>query len=138
MNFGGDMGSNMGTTINKIACATNGRKMNSASHTLFNDGIDLKWVSNPCKLSRSDCLHKPRGAINVKVTLVIYIGNHIRVGCQADLHHHLPGSARGQSPGMAGRGGWKGMSSSQGKGRRESGGRCLSMLDGHDTPSGVA
>ncbi|MPC82836.1 hypothetical protein E2C01_077522 [Portunus trituberculatus] len=28
------MGPNMGTTTNKIACATNGRKLNSASHTL--------------------------------------------------------------------------------------------------------
>ncbi|MPC81644.1 hypothetical protein E2C01_076272 [Portunus trituberculatus] len=29
----------MGTTINRIACATNGRKMNSASHTLFKTNI---------------------------------------------------------------------------------------------------
>ncbi|MPC13563.1 (E3-independent) E2 ubiquitin-conjugating enzyme [Portunus trituberculatus] len=35
MSFGGDMSPNMGTTINKIACATNGRKLNNASHTLF-------------------------------------------------------------------------------------------------------
>ncbi|MPD05406.1 hypothetical protein E2C01_101146 [Portunus trituberculatus] len=35
MSFGGDMGPNMGTTINKIACATNERNLNSASHTLF-------------------------------------------------------------------------------------------------------
>ncbi|MPC47279.1 hypothetical protein E2C01_041021 [Portunus trituberculatus] len=35
MRLGGDMRPNMGTTINKIACATNGRKLNSASHTLF-------------------------------------------------------------------------------------------------------
>ncbi|MPC99191.1 hypothetical protein E2C01_094590 [Portunus trituberculatus] len=35
MSFGGDMGPNMGTNINKIACAINGRKFNSASHTLF-------------------------------------------------------------------------------------------------------
>ncbi|MPC80937.1 hypothetical protein E2C01_075535 [Portunus trituberculatus] len=27
MSFGDDMGPNMGTTINKIACATNGRKV---------------------------------------------------------------------------------------------------------------
>ncbi|MPC41064.1 hypothetical protein E2C01_034645 [Portunus trituberculatus] len=32
MRFGGDMGPNMGTTINKIACATNRRKLNSVSH----------------------------------------------------------------------------------------------------------
>ncbi|MPC18984.1 hypothetical protein E2C01_011885 [Portunus trituberculatus] len=32
MSFGGDMGPNMGTTVNKIACASNGRK---PSHTLF-------------------------------------------------------------------------------------------------------
>ncbi|MPC38006.1 hypothetical protein E2C01_031504 [Portunus trituberculatus] len=31
----GDMGPNMGTTINKITCATNGRKLNSASHTYY-------------------------------------------------------------------------------------------------------
>ncbi|MPC89722.1 hypothetical protein E2C01_084681 [Portunus trituberculatus] len=35
MSSGGDMTPNMGTTINKIACATNGRKLNSAFHTLF-------------------------------------------------------------------------------------------------------
>ncbi|MPC93244.1 hypothetical protein E2C01_088367 [Portunus trituberculatus] len=28
----------MGTTINKIACVTNGRKLNSASYTLFKTG----------------------------------------------------------------------------------------------------
>ncbi|MPC64805.1 hypothetical protein E2C01_058925 [Portunus trituberculatus] len=33
--LGGDMDLNMGTTINKIACATNGWKLNSGSHTLF-------------------------------------------------------------------------------------------------------
>ncbi|MPC30133.1 hypothetical protein E2C01_023392 [Portunus trituberculatus] len=32
MRLGGDMAPNMGTTICKIACATNGRKLNSASH----------------------------------------------------------------------------------------------------------
>ncbi|MPC72806.1 hypothetical protein E2C01_067120 [Portunus trituberculatus] len=32
MRLGGDMGPNMDTTINKIACATDGRKMNSASN----------------------------------------------------------------------------------------------------------
>ncbi|MPC17411.1 hypothetical protein E2C01_010267 [Portunus trituberculatus] len=42
MSLGGDMGPNMGTTINKIACATNGRKLNSASHTPF----DLHWLSS--------------------------------------------------------------------------------------------
>ncbi|MPC26045.1 hypothetical protein E2C01_019174 [Portunus trituberculatus] len=36
MSFGGDVDLNMGTTINKTACATNGQKLNSASHTLFN------------------------------------------------------------------------------------------------------
>ncbi|MPC46137.1 hypothetical protein E2C01_039846 [Portunus trituberculatus] len=35
MILGGDMGPDMGTTINKIACATNERKLNSASYTLF-------------------------------------------------------------------------------------------------------
>ncbi|MPD01319.1 hypothetical protein E2C01_096838 [Portunus trituberculatus] len=35
MSFGDDMAPKMGTTINKIACATNGRKLKSASHTLF-------------------------------------------------------------------------------------------------------
>ncbi|MPC54891.1 hypothetical protein E2C01_048820 [Portunus trituberculatus] len=35
MSFGGDMGPNMGTTMNKFACATNGRKLNSAFHMLF-------------------------------------------------------------------------------------------------------
>ncbi|MPC73475.1 hypothetical protein E2C01_067805 [Portunus trituberculatus] len=35
MCMGGDMGPNMGTTINKIACATNGRKLNRAFHILF-------------------------------------------------------------------------------------------------------
>ncbi|MPC39239.1 hypothetical protein E2C01_032769 [Portunus trituberculatus] len=32
MCLGGDMDPNMGTPINKIACATDGRKLNSASH----------------------------------------------------------------------------------------------------------
>ncbi|MPC38992.1 hypothetical protein E2C01_032511 [Portunus trituberculatus] len=32
MHLGGDMGPNMGTTINKIAGATNGRKLNSTSY----------------------------------------------------------------------------------------------------------
>ncbi|MPC37189.1 hypothetical protein E2C01_030663 [Portunus trituberculatus] len=32
MRLDGDMGPNMGTTINKIACVTNGRKLNSASN----------------------------------------------------------------------------------------------------------
>ncbi|MPC22119.1 hypothetical protein E2C01_015126 [Portunus trituberculatus] len=32
MSFAGDMG----TTTNKIACAINGRKLNSASYTFFN------------------------------------------------------------------------------------------------------
>ncbi|MPC82226.1 hypothetical protein E2C01_076876 [Portunus trituberculatus] len=32
MRLGGDMSPNMGTTINKIACAPNGGKLNSASH----------------------------------------------------------------------------------------------------------
>ncbi|MPD03290.1 hypothetical protein E2C01_098919 [Portunus trituberculatus] len=32
MRLGGDMVPNMGTTINKIDCATNGQKLNSASH----------------------------------------------------------------------------------------------------------
>ncbi|MPC36514.1 hypothetical protein E2C01_029974 [Portunus trituberculatus] len=32
MHLGGDIGPNMGTTVNKIACATNGWKHNSASH----------------------------------------------------------------------------------------------------------
>ncbi|MPC79029.1 hypothetical protein E2C01_073540 [Portunus trituberculatus] len=36
MRLGGDMGPNMGTTINKIACATNWRKLNSTSYILFN------------------------------------------------------------------------------------------------------
>ncbi|MPC65759.1 hypothetical protein E2C01_059895 [Portunus trituberculatus] len=35
MSLGGDMGPNMGTNINKIACATNGQKLNSTSYTLF-------------------------------------------------------------------------------------------------------
>ncbi|MPC40164.1 hypothetical protein E2C01_033719 [Portunus trituberculatus] len=35
MRLGGNMGPNMGTTINKIACATSWRKLNSASQTLF-------------------------------------------------------------------------------------------------------
>ncbi|MPC98446.1 hypothetical protein E2C01_093817 [Portunus trituberculatus] len=30
MRLGGDMGPNMPTTINEIACVTNGRKLNSA------------------------------------------------------------------------------------------------------------
>ncbi|MPD04963.1 hypothetical protein E2C01_100678 [Portunus trituberculatus] len=34
MRLGGDMGPNMDSTTNKIACATNERKLNSASHTL--------------------------------------------------------------------------------------------------------
>ncbi|MPC23723.1 hypothetical protein E2C01_016784 [Portunus trituberculatus] len=34
MRLGGDMDPNMGTTINKTACATNGWKLNSASNTL--------------------------------------------------------------------------------------------------------
>ncbi|MPC40217.1 hypothetical protein E2C01_033772 [Portunus trituberculatus] len=32
MRLGCDMSPNMGTTINKIACVTNRRKLNSASH----------------------------------------------------------------------------------------------------------
>ncbi|MPC41453.1 hypothetical protein E2C01_035045 [Portunus trituberculatus] len=32
MRLGGEMGPNMGTTVNKIASATNGWKLNSASH----------------------------------------------------------------------------------------------------------
>ncbi|MPC34954.1 hypothetical protein E2C01_028359 [Portunus trituberculatus] len=32
MRLCGDMGPNMGTTINKIACAFNERKLNNASH----------------------------------------------------------------------------------------------------------
>ncbi|MPC65270.1 hypothetical protein E2C01_059403 [Portunus trituberculatus] len=35
MKLAGDMGPNMGTTLYKIACATNGRKLNNASHILF-------------------------------------------------------------------------------------------------------
>ncbi|MPC30051.1 hypothetical protein E2C01_023304 [Portunus trituberculatus] len=35
MSFKGDMGPNMDTTINKIACTTNGQKLNRTSHTLF-------------------------------------------------------------------------------------------------------
>ncbi|MPC34067.1 hypothetical protein E2C01_027439 [Portunus trituberculatus] len=34
MRLGGDMGPNMGITVNKRAFATNGCKLNSASHTL--------------------------------------------------------------------------------------------------------
>ncbi|MPC89873.1 hypothetical protein E2C01_084835 [Portunus trituberculatus] len=34
MRLRGDMGPNMGTTINKVACAANGGKLNNASHTL--------------------------------------------------------------------------------------------------------
>ncbi|MPC56594.1 hypothetical protein E2C01_050558 [Portunus trituberculatus] len=34
MRLGGDMGPNIGTTINKIACITNRLKLNSTSHTL--------------------------------------------------------------------------------------------------------
>ncbi|MPC10493.1 hypothetical protein E2C01_003130 [Portunus trituberculatus] len=45
MSFGGDKDPNtMHTTINKTACATNGRKLNSASHTLF------KCTVEPCVL----------------------------------------------------------------------------------------
>ncbi|MPC91608.1 hypothetical protein E2C01_086654 [Portunus trituberculatus] len=33
MRLVGDMGPNMGTTVNKIAYATNGRELNTASHT---------------------------------------------------------------------------------------------------------
>ncbi|MPC46023.1 hypothetical protein E2C01_039731 [Portunus trituberculatus] len=32
--LGGDMGPNMGITINKIACATNGWKLDNTSNTL--------------------------------------------------------------------------------------------------------
>ncbi|MPC55977.1 hypothetical protein E2C01_049926 [Portunus trituberculatus] len=32
MRLGGDIGPKMGTTMNKIPCATNGQKLNSASH----------------------------------------------------------------------------------------------------------
>ncbi|MPC57466.1 hypothetical protein E2C01_051446 [Portunus trituberculatus] len=34
MRLGGDMAHNIGTTINKIACATDGWKLNTAAHTL--------------------------------------------------------------------------------------------------------
>ncbi|MPC92701.1 hypothetical protein E2C01_087806 [Portunus trituberculatus] len=40
MGLGGDVGPNMGTTINEIACATNGWKLNSASYTLFKADFD--------------------------------------------------------------------------------------------------
>ncbi|MPC18744.1 hypothetical protein E2C01_011639 [Portunus trituberculatus] len=48
MTLGGDMVPNMGTTINKIACSTNGRKLNSASYTLFKipqSGSDWRFAS---------------------------------------------------------------------------------------------
>ncbi|MPC35263.1 hypothetical protein E2C01_028682 [Portunus trituberculatus] len=35
MRLGGEMGPNMGTTINRIACAANGWKLDSTSHILF-------------------------------------------------------------------------------------------------------
>ncbi|MPC23385.1 hypothetical protein E2C01_016430 [Portunus trituberculatus] len=35
MHLGGDMGPNLGTTINKIACTANRWKLNSGSHILF-------------------------------------------------------------------------------------------------------
>ncbi|MPC89521.1 hypothetical protein E2C01_084472 [Portunus trituberculatus] len=34
MRLDGDMGPNMGTTVNKIACTSNGWKLVTASHTL--------------------------------------------------------------------------------------------------------
>ncbi|MPC57260.1 hypothetical protein E2C01_051238 [Portunus trituberculatus] len=45
MYLGGDMGPNMGTTMNKTACATNGWKLNSASHTLQ---VYLQAAPSPC------------------------------------------------------------------------------------------
>ncbi|MPC55847.1 hypothetical protein E2C01_049792 [Portunus trituberculatus] len=35
-----NLGPNIDTTINKIACTTNGRKLNSASYTLFKGDLD--------------------------------------------------------------------------------------------------
>ncbi|MPC39144.1 hypothetical protein E2C01_032666 [Portunus trituberculatus] len=46
MNLGGDKGPNMGTTINKIACATNGLKLNSASYILFKIMVEVICADN--------------------------------------------------------------------------------------------
>ncbi|MPC66829.1 hypothetical protein E2C01_060984 [Portunus trituberculatus] len=45
MRLGGDMGPNMGTTINKIAYATHGRKLNSTSHTCFSMYVNVEGRS---------------------------------------------------------------------------------------------
>ncbi|MPC13490.1 hypothetical protein E2C01_006228 [Portunus trituberculatus] len=60
MRLGGDTGSNMGTTTNKIACATNGWKLNSASNTLQNRigivarGSPAPRASTPTSTSNSE------------------------------------------------------------------------------------
>ncbi|MPC58211.1 hypothetical protein E2C01_052207 [Portunus trituberculatus] len=56
MSLGGDMGPNMGNTINKIACTTNGRKLNSASHTLFKCAYRNNQEVNSSYKDTKECL----------------------------------------------------------------------------------
>ncbi|MPC86235.1 hypothetical protein E2C01_081056 [Portunus trituberculatus] len=55
MRLGGDMGPNMGTTIDKIAYATNGRKINSASQIYSSRVTGLQEVSAVRRCSEGRC-----------------------------------------------------------------------------------
>ncbi|MPC36450.1 hypothetical protein E2C01_029908 [Portunus trituberculatus] len=46
MRLGGDMGPNMGTTINKNACATNGVKLTSASYYILFRALRVKQAEH--------------------------------------------------------------------------------------------
>ncbi|MPC60910.1 hypothetical protein E2C01_054970 [Portunus trituberculatus] len=57
MHLGGDMSPNMGTTINKIACATNGQKLNNASHIYSSSSCPKNGRNTPNLLEQGTCRH---------------------------------------------------------------------------------
>ncbi|MPC78983.1 hypothetical protein E2C01_073494 [Portunus trituberculatus] len=55
MRLGGEMGPNMGTTINKIACTTNGQKLDSASHIYSSSVASDMCMECRCAAGRMFC-----------------------------------------------------------------------------------
>ncbi|MPC74118.1 hypothetical protein E2C01_068466 [Portunus trituberculatus] len=52
MRLDGDMAPNMGTTINEVACATNGRKLNSASQ-IYSSSVPTGAIGHNVKKKKS-------------------------------------------------------------------------------------
>ncbi|MPD05767.1 hypothetical protein E2C01_101531 [Portunus trituberculatus] len=84
MSFGGDMGPNIGTTINKIVCATNGRKLNSTSHTLFKKAQQYSDCMDAAERAYTDNV-MPNDAEGARQLLSL-LHDHKRAVLEASMH----------------------------------------------------